>query len=164
MRLLSSVLSLVALASCSQTLLVDKKEVTGIPAGSNAVVAEYEMPADSAFASISRYLEKRKWIVRSSKEAMQISCDPKMVKGDIYIKPVIRIQAIGNNRSSASFSGTWSLRPMEQDKIDYIIASQVNKPQQITWQGYRTKSGAAYQNLLIMAKNIQATKIQSQIL
>ena len=150
---------LILCCSCSKTLLLDKKDVTGIPGQSTAVIAEANMNSDSLFSTIAKSLAKSGWVVRSSREAMQISCDGKLSPGNIYIKPVIKVEEIKGGKSRAIFKGTWSLARMEQDKIDYVLASSLNTSKKIAWEGYKTKPGAAFQNLIILAKKVPNSKL-----
>jgi len=146
-------LFLILLTGCSKTLILDKSEVTGIPGGTDVVVVNAPYSADSLFSVISKSFGG-KWVVRSSKEAMQISCDPKIVKGNIYIRPVVKIEPDGSGKSRALYSGVWSTAPMNQDKIDYILASKKNTIKKITWDGYNTQGGLAFQNLILLGRRV----------
>jgi len=149
---------LLLLTGCSKTLILEKSEVTGIPGGSDAVIVNAPYSADSLFSVVSKSFGG-KWIVRSSKEAMQISCEPKIVKGNIYIRPVVHIESSGPGKSRAIYSGVWSSAPMDQEKIDYILASKKNTIKKITWDGYNTQGGLAFQNLIVLGRRVSGGRI-----
>ncbi len=147
-----SFLVVVLIASgCKSSLIIDRSEISDIPGGATQVYAFSPVSADSLFIYTSRLLTQRGWIVREAKASNQISCDPKMVKGGVHIKPLIKIES-NDEGSVAIYSGVWSLRPMHQDRIDFIVTQAENRTERITWKGYKTKPGLAFQNLIMMAK------------
>lgn len=151
-------LLILLVSSCRTTLILDKEDVKGIKYGSDKVIIHSKSSADTLFSQIARDLSSRMWIVKEARAASMISCDPRMVKGDIYLKPIIKISS-SSKGSIATYSGFWSPRKMEQDQIDLIITKAPNNVTPIRWEGYKTVPGLAFQNLIMMAKRIPSDSI-----
>lgn len=136
-----------------KALLRDEKERLSIPANSPCIEVVSPMSADSLFYFVEKTLGDRGWIVKSSKGAFQVSCDGREVYNKVYLKPFVRIESLGES-SKAVFSAVWAEKKATVDRINFFIGPFDNSPQKVTWQGYKTHPGIAYQALAIIAKKI----------
>ncbi len=150
-----SLLSLVFfIAVCNVSckfLLFPKEQLLGIPGQADLITVSSTEPTDSLFAKISKSLVKSGWLLSSSREGLQISAESKPMPYKMYIRPIIHVVADGVG-SKAIFKGMWSRRPQRENYVDYVLFTDTNEIRRIKWGGYRTDDGAAFQNLMLLAK------------
>jgi hypothetical protein len=145
---------------CSNSLMIEREEVSKIPAQSPAVIVESRMHSDSLFKWIAVSLDKSGWVVSSSREAGQLSCAGRELAGNVFLKPMIKVEPVAGGGSRAYYMGLWSTRKIEEQEINFWIGPYFQSPQKITWLGYNTKPGIAYQHLVKMARKLPSSEVK----
>jgi len=147
---MKKILFLIVMCSCVKTptlLTTREQNLKGIPFNSSQIIVDANIGADSLFSSISRSLVSRKWIISSSREGLQISCEGREMVGKVFVRPLVQIERISSNKSRAIYRGLWSMNKMQQEDINFFIGPYKEKDKAITWQGWNTKSGVAFEHL-----------------
>lgn len=145
--------------SCMKPLVSEEHErLIGIPPNSSKVIVDVAMSTDQLFTIISKNFAERGWLLRTSKEALQISCDGRELSGKVFVMPIVHIEKTANG-SRAIYRGIYSMNKMKQEHINFFLVPYRDKDKIITWQGWNTSPGKSFEHLVNMARKIPDGKI-----